>query len=177
MNRFWLIENFFLYLLLQIVEILMKHCFLLIFLSVILASCMTTNTVDEAKDYAIQAIDNKDYSYAKRVCDELYSTSRNDSAPSRVQALCDLSLMYMKIADAIDYDSNIECAVKCYREAYRTDSARAAAYYDSIAVDDMAHWALMSSIVNRSLQSDELHDIDEDEMKYVNEADSTGIIP
>ncbi len=155
----------------------MKHCYLFILLLSLMVSCKSSNTAEEAKLYAIQAIENKDYVYAKRVCDELYTSARNDTTPARVQSLCDLSLLYMKIADWNDYDTNIENAVKCFREAYEVDSAGAAACYDSIAVDDMAHWALMSSIVARLNQSDEIIDLDDDEMRYVNEADSSGIIP
>lgn len=155
----------------------MKHCYLFIFLSMLVVSCMSSGTVEDAKQYADQAIENKDYAYAKRVCDQLYTATKNDTTPGRVQSLCDLSLLYMKIADWNDYDTNIENAVRCYREAYEADSAQAAACYDSIAVDDMAHWAVMSSIVTQSLQSDEIRDLDEDEMRYVNEADSSGIIP
>ncbi len=155
----------------------MKHSYLFILLLVFMASCMSSNNIEDVKVYAMQAIENKDYAYAKRVCDELYAASQKDSVPARVQSLCDLSLLYMKIADWNDYDTNIENAVKCYREAYEADSARAAACYDSIGVDDMAHWAVMSSIVNRSLNPDEIIDPDDDEMRYVNEADSSGIVP
>lgn len=151
---------------------MMGRFFLAAIVVLVLGACASTNNMDEVKTYAVQAIDSRDYNYAKKMCDELYAACMKDTTKNRVQSLCDLSLLYMRIADSTEYDANIENAVKCYREAYLADSAMAATCYDSIAVDDMAHWALMSSIVNSESMPVDSVSLDDDEMMYVNESDS-----
>lgn len=151
--------------------------YLAVFCIMIMLSCSSGDSEGNAIEYARQAVDQKDFAYAKKVCDELYAETVKNVDDNKVESLCDLSLLYMKIAEDSDYDTNMGCAVKCFREAYEADSMQAAAYFDSVVVDDMTHWALMSSIVNHSSHQAQEIDLDQDEMKYVNEADSSGLIP
>lgn len=61
-------------------------------------------------------------------------------------SLCRLSIIYMKLSDIEEADINTALATRCYRRAFILDADSAAAYYESLPLDESRHVDLMSKL-------------------------------
>lgn len=110
-----------------------------------LCGCGTAN-VSESMEEARMALEREDYKSAKSICDDLRE-SKTDSISENIDVLCDLSIFYMKIADSVGRDDNMDIAKQCYIKAFSIDPVAAREYYSRLEVDDMAYGALLESMV------------------------------
>jgi hypothetical protein len=74
----------------------------------------------------------------------------------------------MRLADADDRQDNIGLAYSCYEEAFRMDSASAAAYYTNTSVDDLPMVSILNSIASIASRRGKIQD-------YTDEPDSVSV--
>ncbi|MBQ8773162.1 MAG: hypothetical protein IJZ17_01630 [Muribaculaceae bacterium] len=134
----------------------MKVLFILILtaMSVSLACCRNEQrqTHDDIHS-GYELIQRKDVDGARRVCDKiLYEQSSLDDKDCAT--LCQLSLLYMHIADYSGNGEDEALATTCFREAFQADSAFAAEFYANLSTDEAAYGMLLASIA-RGLDHEE----------------------
>ena len=95
-----------------------------------------------AREYA----DAAEYDSAQSICDRIREKIYSAPKPEDTEALTELSLIYMHIADADDRQEDVSFAYWCYQEAFRQDSAKAAEIYAATDVDDLPLVSILNSI-------------------------------
>lgn len=124
----------------------MKLLYLVILPALFMVCGCGTANVSESMEEARMALEREDYKSAKCICDDLRE-SKTDSISENIDVLCDLSIFYMKIADSVGRDDNMDIAKQCYIKAFSIDPVAAREYYSRLEVDDMAYGALLESMV------------------------------
>lgn len=59
-----------------------------------------------------------------------------------------LSIVYMLIADSLNYDDNLSQATECYRQAFLTDSVAADSFYRHIGQETFSHARMLATLVS-----------------------------
>ncbi len=152
----------------------MKTHILLLSLILSFVACERVAVQDDL-DVARHAIEQRDYASARSMCDHIFS-DQVDGTSKDADALCSLSVLYMKLAEGWDHDDNVDYAVKCYKAAYDADPARTKEFYDSLPVDDMTAGILLVSIVDHARMHDSLHVSECEECLISAEPDSVGLM-
>jgi hypothetical protein len=130
----------------------MKFILNLIMMTLLMSCGSSASTIVDNLENARIAVDNGDYSTARSLCDEVRTAMLDKGdVKADMTSLCNLSILYMRIADYTDRDDNIDYARQCYIKAYSLDSVGARNYYDNLGVSDMACGNLLSNIVNSTL--------------------------
>ena len=101
-----------------------------------IAGCSADPTVEEKIEAARDYIETSNYEPAQTICDRLRTQLYDNPVSANATTLAELSLLYMRLADADDRQDNIGLAYSCYEEAFRMDSASAAAYGRSAPTTD-----------------------------------------
>lgn len=113
------------------------------------SGCIST-TSDEVEDVEI-ALEQDNPKKASEICTRILE-AQADSPEKDVDLLCQLSILYMKIADEYEASENIGYAVQCFHLAYDLDSTTVNKFFNSIPVEDMAHSAMLKQIVKSTTQ-------------------------
>ncbi len=124
----------------------MKFLYLVIIPALFMLWGCGSASVSESMEEARMALERDDYRSAKSICDDLRE-SKTDSISENIGVLCDMSIFYMKIADSVGRDDNMDIAKQCYIKAFSIDPVAAHEYYSRLDVDDMAYGALLESMV------------------------------
>ena len=155
----------------------MKLFINLLFMIVLVSCGNASSAIEDNLENAQIAIDNGEYSTARSLCDEARSAmlDKENTKPD-LDALCNLSILYMRIADYTDRDDNVDFARQCYIKAFSIDSVAAKNFYDNLGITDMACGYLLSGIVNSTTHP---NDINNDSIMSicVEEADSEYVQP
>lgn len=114
--------------------------------AVLLWSCSPTASESENLNTAREYIDAAEYESAQSICDRIRENIYAGAKPTDAPVLGELSLLYMRLADADDRQDNVGFAYWCYQEAFRQDSAVAAKFYSDANVDDMPLVTILNSI-------------------------------
>ena len=128
-----------------------RHVYVIItfLLATVVWGCGTGATAESIEN-ARAALEYGDYPSASSICDEVMELQFKAAQPD-VAVLCDLSIIYMKLADNGDRNDNVELARQCYIKAFEVDSAAAREAFDRLDVDDMPQGALIESIVRSTI--------------------------
>lgn len=130
----------------------------------LLASCHTTPSqtdIDSEIAAAEQALALNNARQAESIVNDL--TAHIDSAEYTTRQLVSLSIIYMRIADDYDYETNVARAGDLFRQAYSTSADSAAYYYAHVAVDNMPYAETLSSLVTNM---DNPYDFARDSLEY-----------
>ncbi|MCM1020683.1 MAG: hypothetical protein NC343_00950 [Muribaculum sp.] len=133
-----------------------------------IGSCSQAVTNAENIATAREYIDAAQYGAAQSVCDHMREKIYKNPQPADASSLAELSLLYMRIADADDRQDNVGFAYWCYKEAFRQDSAKAAEFYAATGVDDMALVSILNSISTIASRPDSIPE-------FADEADSLNV--
>ncbi len=113
---------------------------------VVLSACSSIDSESDDLLSAREYADASDFDSAQSICDRIREKIYSSPKPSDAETLTDLSLIYMRIADADDRQEDVSFAYWCYQEAFRQDSSKAAAIYAATGVDDLPLVSILNSI-------------------------------
>ncbi|WP_300934558.1 hypothetical protein [uncultured Muribaculum sp.] len=139
-----------------------------IFVLTAIAGCSADPTVEEKIEAARDYIETSNYEPAQTICDRLRTQLYDNPVSANATTLAELSLLYMRLADADDRQDNIGLAYSCYEEAFRMDSASAAAFYTNTSVDDLPLVSILNSIASIASRRGKIQD-------YTDEPDSVSV--
>lgn len=114
--------------------------------AIFLWSCSPTASETENINTAREYIDAAEYESAQSICDRMRENIYAEATPTDAPILAELSLLYMRLADADDRQDNVGFAYWCYQEAFRQDSTAATQFYSNAGVDDMPLISILNSI-------------------------------
>lgn len=128
--------------------------------TVVLTSCSSTKTIDptSAIDEIEQLINNGKFDQARQMADEI---SADTTLALTNKQLCRMSIIYMKISDAIDTDINTTIATRYYRRAINNNADSASTFYGALPLEESRHVDLMSKL-EPMLSADRDNYLDED---------------
>ncbi|WP_295729412.1 hypothetical protein [uncultured Muribaculum sp.] len=121
--------------------------------SVMSTSCSAPSVAEQKidLDQAQALIDRSDYRSARSICDEIRELQAKGKERD-ANVLGRLSILYMKLSDAVGHEENVEYAYQCFLEAYSADSVAAQEYYSSLGIDDMPQGVLLAGIVRNAIK-------------------------
>lgn len=140
----------------------------------IFSSCSAPSVADQKTDLdqAQALIERSDYRSARSICDEVRELQAKGGARD-ANVLGRLSILYMKLSDAVGHEENVEYAYQCFLEAYSADSVAAQEYYNSLGIDEMPQGVLLAGIVRNAIKMPDIIEIADSSVTVV--ADSAAI--